>query len=341
MPLSDFDFILPEERIAQRPLPRREEARMMVVERSTGGIRHSRVDLLPEELSTGDVLVINDSRVFPARLYGELDSGRKVEALFIRAVEREEWMVLLRPSKKVRPGSRLRFPAASLEGEVLRRGGEGEWVVRFAFSEEVERILERHGEVPLPPYIRRPPTDEDRERYQTVFADVSGSVAAPTAGLHFTEDLLGELRKKEVAVAAVTLHVGPGTFRPIRTERIEDHRLEEERYSIPDETAAKIASAHAAGGRVVAVGTTVVRTLETAASGDGVRPGSGSTGLYLYPPYQAKVVDAMVTNFHLPRSTLFLLVCALAGTETMKAAYEEAVREGYRFYSYGDCMLLL
>jgi len=234
------------------------------------------------------------------------------------------------------------FPAADLEGEVVRRGGEGEWVVRFPAGTAIEERLEKHGDVPLPPYIRRRPDEADRSRYQTVFAGESGSVAAPTAGLHFTESMLAAARDRGVGVARVTLHVGPGTFRPIRSDRIEDHEMEKEHYVVPAETAEAIRSCRTTGGRLIAIGTTAVRTLESAAAADGsVHPGSGWTDLFLYPPAEPRVVDGILTNFHLPRSTLFLLVCTFAGRETMLAAYTAAVEAGYRFYSYGDCMLII
>lgn len=342
MRLSDYDFDLPEERIAQVPSPDRNMSRMMVVERQSGAIRHSRTARIADELAAGDLLVLNDTRVFPARLHGELAGGATAEALFLRSLGGGEWVLLLRPSRKVRPGTVVRFPSVPIEGEAVRRAGEGEWVVRFPAEIEIEPILEREGEIPLPPYIRRKPNEEDRRRYQTVFARETGSVAAPTAGLHFTDELLGVLETKGIETARVTLHVGPGTFRPIRTESIEDHTMEEEWYRVPEETAAAVRAVRERGGRLFAVGTTVVRTLESADAGDGlVRAGSGSTDLFLYPPRRPKVVDGMLTNFHLPRSTLFLLVCAVAGLDLMGKAYALAMEEEYRFYSYGDSMLII
>ncbi len=342
MDLSHFDFDLPEDRIAQFPLPDRAASRMMVIDRSKNTIRHSVARRLPDELSYGDLLVLNDSRVFPARLRGEAGDGRPIEALFVRPLEKGEWILLLRPVRRVRAGTLLRFNCAGLEGEAIRPAGEGEWIVRFPGGEAIEGVLERAGEVPLPPYIRRKPVEEDRTRYQTVFAREKGSIAAPTAGLHFTEALLRDLEERGVAVARVTLHVGPGTFRPIRAGRIESHRIEPESYRIPEETARAIRRAREEGGRVVAVGTTVVRTLEgAAAEGRRVRAGSGWTDLFIRPPYEPKVVDALLTNFHLPRSTLFVLVSAFAGLDRMKSAYRAAVEAGYRFYSYGDCTLIV
>ncbi len=342
MRLSDYDFDLPEERIAQVPSPERNGSRMMVVDRRSGAIRHSRTARLADELAAGDLLVLNDTRVFPARLRGELAAGASAEALFLRSLGGGEWVLLLRPSRKVRPGAVVRFPCARLEGKAVRRAGEGEWVVRFPAEREIGPLLEREGEVPLPPYIRRKPTEEDRRRYQTVFARETGSVAAPTAGLHFTEELLSVLGAKGIETARLTLHVGPGTFRPIRTESIEDHRMEEEWYRVPEETAGAVRAVRERGGRLFAVGTTVVRTLESADAGDGlVRAGSGSTELFLYPPHRPKVVDGLPTNFHLPRSTLFLLVSAVAGRELMRKAYALAMEEEYRFYSYGDSMLIV
>jgi S-adenosylmethionine:tRNA ribosyltransferase-isomerase len=339
--LSDFDFDLPEDRIARFPLADRGASRMLVVRRGGGEFRHSSVALLPDELSSQDLLVLNDSRVFPARLFGEAEGRPAVEALFVRPLGGGEWLLLLRPSRRMRPGQRVRFPAAGLEGAIVRAAGEGEWVVRFPEGASVAERLERFGEIPLPPYIGRPATEEDRERYQTVYARETGSVAAPTAGLHFTEGLLAALERKGIAIARVTLHVGPGTFRPIRGETVAEHRMEPERFEVPAETAGAVRSARSRGARVVAVGTTVVRTLESAADGREVRAGAGWTDLFLKPPDELRVVDALLTNFHLPRSTLFLLVSAFAGTDTMRAAYGTAIDAGYRFYSYGDCMLIL
>lgn len=342
MRLSDFDFDLPEELIAQRPPAERLHARMMVVDRSGGALRHRGVADLPGELRPGDLLVVNDTRVFPARLRGTVGGGRAAEALFLRPVGGEDWLLLLKPSKRVRGGDPVRFPAARLEGEAVRAGGEGEWIVRFPGVPDVAGRLEASGEVPLPPYIRRTPTEEDRARYQTLFARESGSVAAPTAGLHFTDELLRALAERGIDLAKITLHVGPGTFRPIRTEEVDAHQMEAEEYRIGEAAAEAVAETRRRGGRVVAVGTTVVRTLESVPSEGGVpRPGSGRTDIFIRPPYAPKVVDGLLTNFHLPRSTLFLLVSAFAGTEPVKAAYAEAVRERYRFYSYGDCMLIL
>ncbi|MFH1277976.1 MAG: tRNA preQ1(34) S-adenosylmethionine ribosyltransferase-isomerase QueA [Candidatus Eisenbacteria bacterium] len=342
MRLSDFDFDLPEDLVAQHPPPERLQARMMVVVRGGGPFRHLGVAGLPGELRPGDLVVVNDTRVFPARLRGTIGGGRAVEALFLRPLGGDEWMLLLRPSKKVKTGDPVRFPPAGLEGEAVRPGGEGEWVVRFPGGVDVAERLERSGEVPLPPYIRRTPTEEDRSRYQTMFARETGSVAAPTAGLHFTDNLSAALGERRIALARVTLHVGPGTFRPIRTDDVDAHEMEAECFRIDEAAAEAIGETRRRGGRVIAVGTTVVRTLESAAAeGRIARPGAGWTNIFIHPPYEPKVVDGLLTNFHLPRSTLFLLVCAFAGTDRMKAAYEEAVRERYRFYSYGDCMLIL
>lgn len=341
MRLSDFQFDLPEDRIAQRPAPERERSRMLVLPPGGGEPVDARASDLPRFLRKGDLLVLNDSRVFPARLRCVFASGAEGEGLFIRAVEGEDWLVLIRPSRKVKEGAKLAFPDAAMEGTAIRRGGEGEWVLRVSCGGAVPEALERAGAVPLPPYIRRPPDEEDRRRYQTVYADEPGSVAAPTAGLHFTHELMRRLEEGGVGIAKVTLHVGPGTFRPVRTEKIEEHEIEPERYHIPDETARRIAETKRDGGRVVAVGTTTVRTLEGASDGGAVRPGGGWTGLYIHPPFEPSVIDALLTNFHLPGSSLFLLVCALAGADRMKGAYGHAVRAGYRFYSYGDCCLIL
>ncbi len=342
MLLSDFHFELPPDRIAQRPAPVRDGAKMMVLSPGSEAPVDSTAGRLADHLRAGDLLVVNDSKVFPARVEGRLETGGAVEALFLHPVgEGRRWLLLVRPSKKIAPGVRLLFPAIDMECVALSPGGEGKWIVRLGGDADPFEALERFGAVPLPPYIRREPDEADRERYQTVYAREKGSVAAPTAGLHFTRELIDRLEHAGIGFAAVTLHVGPGTFRPIRTERIEDHTIEPERYAIPEETARRVEETKKRGGRVIAVGTTAVRTLEGASENGRVRAGSGRTGLYIHPPYTPSVVDGLLTNFHLPGSSLFLLVCALGGTERMKSAYRLAVKRGYRFYSYGDCCLLL
>ncbi|HEX3554729.1 MAG TPA: tRNA preQ1(34) S-adenosylmethionine ribosyltransferase-isomerase QueA [Thermoanaerobaculia bacterium] len=335
---SDFDYELPAASIAQEAAPRG-ESRLLVLDRE-GPDRHARVGDLPRLLRPGDLLVLNDTRVIPARLFGRrAGSSGKIELLLIERLDELEWDALLKPGKRARPGTVIELDE-SLHAEVIDKREDGRH--RLRFSESVEPHLERLGHVPLPPYIHRPDTPEDRERYQTVYARSPGAVAAPTAGLHFTERLLAEIAAAGVEIARVTLHVGIGTFKPVAVERIADHRMERERYAIGEQAAAAIRQAWERGGRIVAVGTTVVRTLESAAlAGEGtVHPGSHATDLFITPGFRFQVVDALLTNFHLPRSTLLMLVSAFAGRERVLAAYEEAVREGYRFYSYGDAMLV-
>jgi S-adenosylmethionine:tRNA ribosyltransferase-isomerase len=336
---SDFDYELPPASIAQEAAPRG-ESRLLVLDR-TGPERCSRVSDLPRLLTPGDLLVLNDTRVIPARLYGRSAGGGKMEILLIEPVGGREWEALVKPGRRARPGARIEI-AEGLAAEVVdKREGGPAHRYRLRFSEPIEPHLDRLGHIPLPPYIHRPDTAEDRERYQTVYARRPGAVAAPTAGLHFTEGLLREIEGAGVEIARVTLHVGIGTFKPVDAERIEEHRMERERYEIGEEAAGAVRRAREAGRRIVAVGTTVVRTLEGAAVAGGgeVRAGSGATDLFITPGFRFQVVDALLTNFHLPRSTLLMLVSALAGRERVMAAYEEAIREGYRFYSYGDAML--
>jgi S-adenosylmethionine:tRNA ribosyltransferase-isomerase len=350
---SEFDYDLPESAIADRPGPRG-ESRLLVLDRE-GEARHRRIHDLPEILRPGDLVVVNDTRVIPARLFGRRASAPsaagaegagegRIELLLVEKRGEREWDALAKPGKRTRPGMALEF-ADGLRAEVLEKREDGRHLVRF--SEPVEGHLERQGHIPLPPYIKRADDPADRERYQTVFAKNPGAIAAPTAGLHFSEALLEELRKKRIEIAAVTLHVGIGTFKPVTAELVHEHRMESERYEVSQETAAAIAQTRARGGRVVAVGTTVVRTLESAAL-TGVRPGevpagAGATELFITPGFPFQVVDVLLTNFHLPRSTLLMLVSAFAGPEgrsRVLAAYREAVASGYRFYSYGDAMLL-
>lgn len=332
----DFDYHLPAESIAQEPA-QRGESRLLVLDR-TGPERHARVGDLPRLLRPGDLLVLNDTRVIPARLFGRSAGGGRMEILLVERVGEREWDALVKPGRRARPGSILELDGG-LSAEVAEKREDGR--VHLRFSEPIEPHLDRLGHVPLPPYIHRPDNPEDRERYQTVYARRPGAIAAPTAGLHFTSELLREIEKAGVGIARVTLHVGIGTFKPVTAERIEEHRMERERYEIGEETADAIREARADSRRVVAVGTTVVRTLESAAlaGGGAIEVGSASTDLFITPGFRFKVVDALLTNFHLPRSTLLMLVSAFAGRERVLAAYEEAIREGYRFYSYGDAML--
>jgi len=344
--LAEFDYELPAERIAQHPADRRDASRLLVLDRSTGVTDHRTFSAVSSLFAAGDLLVLNDTRVRPARLIGRKASGGKLELLLTEVLERGvdtcEWRCLMQVSRPPAIGSSIELDSGP-SGHVVSRQGEG-WRVRFdVAAEEVEEYMERSGEIPLPPYIHRTPdetrSDEDRERYQTVFAARSGAVAAPTAGLHFTVGLLDRLRAQGVRTVTLTLHVGPGTFLPVRSERIEEHRMHAEPFELGEEVVAAVDETRARGGRVVAAGTTVVRTLETrAAEGGRVRAGAGHTDLFIRPGFEFGVIDAMITNFHLPRSTLLMLVSAFAGREAVLAAYREAVEAEYRFFSYGDAM---
>jgi S-adenosylmethionine:tRNA ribosyltransferase-isomerase len=336
--VADFDFDLPAELIAQHAAPRG-ASRLLVVD-AKGPARRRRIADLPELLRAGDLLVVNDTRVVPARLFARRSSGGgEIELLLVERLGAAEWDCLARPGRKARPGTRLEL-GEGLTAEVVAKRDDGRH--RVAFSQPVEPFLDRLGHVPLPPYISRPDDAADRERYQTVFAAHPGAVAAPTAGLHFSTELLDALAARGVERAAVTLHVGIGTFKPVTAELVHEHVMERERYQVPERTAAAIAAARRDRRRIVAVGTTVVRTLESAAltAGGEVRAGAGATELFVTPGFRFQVVDVLLTNFHLPRSTLLMLVAAFAGRERVLAAYREAIAEGYRFYSYGDAMLL-
>jgi S-adenosylmethionine:tRNA ribosyltransferase-isomerase len=338
---SDFDYEFPREAVAQRPLPDRGASRLLLLERDTGTVHHRRFADFPELLEPGDLLVVNTSRVIPARLRGLRDNGREAEILLVHPEPDGSWLAMVHPGGKLKAGRKVRFGEdATAEIVDVLRGGLRR--VRFSGTLDVEGLMQSHGLVPLPPYIERPPDAADRDRYQTVYAEVDGSVAAPTAGLHFTADVLQRLERRGAVRAEVVLHVGPGTFKPVEAEDPERHEMHAEWYEIPEPTAAAVAAAKRDGRRVWAVGTTVARTLESAAEGEpaGVAPGSGWTDLFIYPPYEFRVVDALLTNFHLPRSTLLMLVAAFAGREPTLAAYREAVAEGYRLFSYGDAMAI-
>jgi S-adenosylmethionine:tRNA ribosyltransferase-isomerase len=341
--ISDFDYDLPPALIAQEPLARRDASRLLVLDRESGALRHHVFRDLPGLLRPGDLLVVNRSRVLPARLLGTRAGGGEAEVLLLRDLGGDVWEALVRPGRRLRVGARVHVDDA-LQVEVL--GGpaiaDGRRQVRLvARSGDAAREVERLGHVPLPPYIRREDRPGDRVRYQTVYAKERGSVAAPTAGLHFTPELLDGLQPRGIERAEVVLHVGPGTFRPVQVEDVRHHTVPAEPYVVPEETTSAIARTRARGGRVVAVGTTTTRVLETAADDHGrVTAGEGETSLVIVPGYRFRAVDALVTNFHLPRSSLLLLVCAFAGRERTLEAYAEAVRQGYRFYSYGDAMLV-
>ena len=343
---SDFDYELPAELIAQRPLAERSASRMLVLDRHSGTWADAWVRDLPESLGKGDCLVVNNSRVVAARLIGKRrlsDAGPPGGAAEILVVEPEDadaglWRALVRPSRKLRPGALVETGGSMIR--VLGHAGNGMRIVEFPALDgpAVSRLLASRGHVPLPPYIRRDDDEADRERYQTVFAREVGSVAAPTAGLHFDKPLLDAIRTRGASIAELTLHVGPGTFRPVSEEHVERHRMHAERFEVPKATADAIRDAR----RTVAVGTTAVRALESAAaSGEPLRPRRGVTDLFIAPGFQFRAVDALLTNFHLPRSTLLMLVAAFAGMDLMRAAYEHAMRQRYRFYSYGDCMLIV
>lgn len=335
---SDFEYDLPADRIAQEPLPDRASSRLLVLDRATGAITHHQFPHLADLIPAGDVLVLNTSRVIPARLHGKRETGNPAEILLVRALPDGTWLAMGRPGGKLKPGRQVRFGGGDSVVEVVEVLGGGMRKVRFVGALDGPATIAKYGEVPLPPYIRRPPTAADRERYQTVYAAHDGSVAAPTAGLHFSPELLDQVRTKGVAVASLDLHVGPGTFKPVEVDDLAAHPMHPEAFEIPETTAAMV------NGRngVWAVGTTVVRALESAANERGfVRAGPGETSLFIHPPYEFKVVDRLLTNFHLPRSTLLMLVCAFGGYEAVMGAYREAVRAGYRFYSYGDAMVIV
>ncbi len=342
MNISDFTFDLPEELIAQEPVAPRDRSRLLVLP-AAGAPEHRSFTELPALLAPGDLLVFNDTRVIPARLLGRKQSGGKVELLLCEPLSGglgRAWRAMGQASKPIRPGAVLVFDG--LEARVDAALGEGFYDVTLdREGPALEAALARAGRIPLPPYIRRAATAQDAERYQTIWARAPGSAAAPTAGLHFTDRLVAELERRGVARTSVTLHVGPGTFLPVRGEDLDAHRMHAERYAVPPEAAAAWAACRARGGRVVAVGTTTLRTLESALRGGAVQAGEGRTELFVRPGHAFGAVDALVTNFHLPRSTLLVLVCAFGGTERVLAAYREAVARRYRFFSYGDGMLLL
>jgi S-adenosylmethionine:tRNA ribosyltransferase-isomerase len=360
--VSSFDYDLPPELIAQHPAPERQDARLLVLQRATGAISHRCFDDLPDYLELGDLLVLNETRVFPARLYGraypagarsagerppdgsQASVGGKLEVLLLSEQQPGCWRALVQPGRRALPGGTISFGDGALQAEVLERTPEGGRLLRFTpgdpqhFWEQVHAL----GEVPLPHYIRRRPERSDRERYQTVYARVTGSVAAPTAGLHFTQALLDRIRERGVRTAFVLLHVGLGTFRPVSVEDVEVHQMHEEFYRLGPAEASLINETRSRGGRIIAVGTTTVRALESAAAADGsIAAGEDWTRLFIYPGYRFRIVDGLVTNFHLPRSTLLMLVSAFAGQDQVLEAYRSAVAERYRFFSYGDAMLII
>ena len=337
MKTSDFYYDLPEELIAQDPLTDRSSSRLMILDKETGDIRHKIFKDIIDELNPEDCLVINDTKVIPARLHGvKEDTGAHIEVLLLKRKSDSVWETLVKPGKKARPGARISFGDGLLVGEVMEVVEEGNRLIRFDYDGIFEEILDQLGEMPLPPYKL-----QDKNRYQTVYAKHEGSAAAPTAGLHFTEELLDVIQKKGVRIARVTLHVGLGTFRPVKVEDVNDHHMHSEFYMIGQEAADIINDTKRRGGRVISVGTTSTRTLESVADEQGfVRETSGWTEIFIYPGYRFKCIDALITNFHLPESTLLMLVSALAGKESILNAYGTAVKEGYRFFSFGDAMFI-
>jgi S-adenosylmethionine:tRNA ribosyltransferase-isomerase len=348
--VSSFDFDLPSELIAQEPRARG-TSRLLVVDRNAREWKESTIQELPSRLASGDLIVANDTRVFPARLLGRRDpSGGAVECLLLEPAGAGEWWALVHPGQKLKPGTRVVFddpdraPGVTLVAEILEQRffGRRRITLTAVGTANVHEAIETLGHIPLPPYINRPDRADDRERYQTVYAREPGAIAAPTAGLHFDEALVSRLAAAGVGWTNLTLHVGYGTFKPVRVERVEDHQVDPERFALSEATARAINDARRAGGRIVAVGTTTTRTLESATDVDGVvRPRAGTTDLFIHPGYRFRVVDALLTNFHLPKSSLLMLVAAFAGRELVLAAYQDAIRKGFRFYSYGDAMLIV
>ncbi|MGG7077892.1 tRNA preQ1(34) S-adenosylmethionine ribosyltransferase-isomerase QueA [Clostridium sardiniense] len=340
MKVSDFDFYLPEELIAQHPLEKRDTSRLMVLDKKTGEIEHKIFKDILDYLNEGDTLILNNTRVMPARLIGSKEgTGGKIEFLLLKRLDGDKWECLAKPGKSAKPGRRFEFGEGKLKCEVLEVLETGNRVIEFEYEGIFEEVLDSLGEMPLPPYIHE--RLDDRERYQTVYSKETGSAAAPTAGLHFTEELLKEIEDKGVNVAYLTLHVGLGTFRPVKAETIDEHIMHSEFYQLSKETADIINNTKKNGGRVISVGTTSTRTLETIGDENGmVRECSGWTDIFIYPGYKFKVVDNLITNFHLPESTLIMLVSALAGQEHVLNAYKEAVKERYRFFSFGDAMFI-
>lgn len=340
MKLSDFYYDLPKELIAQEPIPDRQMSRLLVLDKDSGNIEHRIFKDIVEYLKPGDCLVLNNTRVIPARLLGEKEgSGGKIEFVLLKKVEEDIWEVILKPGRRAKPGARFVFGNGELKAEIVDIVEEGNRLVRFEYEGIFEQVLDRIGTMPLPPYITK--RLEDSERYQTVYSKYRGSAAAPTAGLHFTNELLKQIEDKGIEIAYVTLHVGLGTFRPVKTENILEHKMHSEFYNLSDENSEKINRTRKNGGRVIAVGTTTCRVLESKGNDRRiVEPGNGWTEIFIYPGYNFKVIDALITNFHLPESTLIMLVSALAGRDKLMNAYSEAVKEKYRFFSFGDAMFI-
>lgn len=340
MHIDEFDYNLPEELIAQHPVEPRDASRLLVLDKKTGGIEHTYFHQIGRYLKPGDVMVINDTKVIPARIYAQKESGAQIELVLLRQLDQHHWQSLVRPGKKALPGVRLKLPLEGVAAQVEEMAEDGTRIIRFDFTGDFFALLDQMGQMPLPPYIKE--KLEDQNRYQPVYARERGSAAAPTAGLHFTQNLLEQLQRQGVIIAKVLLHVGLGTFRPVKVDVIEEHQMHSEYYQVTEEAAKTINEARAAGGRIISVGTTSTRTLETVTNEKGiVLPQTGYTNSFIYPGYHFKAVDALVTNFHLPKSTLLMLVSALAGREHVLHAYEEAIRLQYRFFSFGDAMLVV
>ncbi|GIN87029.1 S-adenosylmethionine:tRNA ribosyltransferase-isomerase [Heyndrickxia sporothermodurans] len=342
MKVDLFDFNLPESLIAQTPLKNRSDSRLMVLNKETGNLRHTVFKQITEFLRPGDCLVLNDTKVLPARLFGvKEDTGAKIEVLLLKQIEDDQWETLVKPAKRIKAGSEIVFGEGKLKATCLEEKEHGGRILQFHYEGIFYEVLESLGEMPLPPYIKE--QLDDRDRYQTVYAREKGSAAAPTAGLHFTKELLEEIKKMGVHIAFITLHVGLGTFRPVSVEEVNEHEMHAEFYQVSEETAQLLNQVKNEGGRIISVGTTSTRTLETIASANNgqIVASSGWTDIFIYPGYEFKGIDGMITNFHLPKSTLIMLVSALAGREHVLHAYEEAVKEKYRFFSFGDAMLIV
>lgn len=342
MKLSDFDYELPSDRIAQVPLQRRDASRLMVVDRATRVLQHSNFAEISNFLPESSLLILNDTKVIPARLIGKkYETGGSVELLIVREKEQDTWEVIAKPMRSLKVGTRLVFGDGVLSAVVLEKPNTGNCIVKFEYDGSFYVLLSEIGLMPLPPYIRRQPTDEDNVRYQSVYASKDGAIAAPTAGLHFTQDLLETLKNKGIQNEKITLHVGIGTFKPVKVEDVKNHKMHAEYIYLNDTAAKRISDAKRSGTSVIAVGTTVVRALETTGKTGTVKPFNGHSDLFIYPGFKFKIVDALLTNFHLPKSTLLMLVSAFADTSLIQKAYQEALRNNYRFYSYGDAMLIL
>ena len=347
MNINDFDYELPKELIAQTPAEKRDCSRLMVVDRATGKVEHKHFYDIINYLNPGDLMVLNNSKVLPARLFGEKEgTGAKVEFLLIKRIEGDRWETMVRPGRRLKPGDSVMFcQSPLLRADIVDYGDDGTRIVEFEYEGIFMERLEEVGSMPLPPYIERSSEEDDKDRYQTVYCREEGSVAAPTAGLHFTEELLEKAKNKGVELVYVTLHVGIGTFRPVKCENIEEHSMHFEEYEISEESAAAVNRAKREGRRIISVGTTSTRTLESAAYTDEngchqIKSGHDSTGIFIYPGYEFKIVDSLITNFHLPKSTLLMLISALYDREKILQVYDEAIREKYRFFSYGDAMFI-